>query len=222
MPASPPDPAAVSPLPGPDAETKTELLWLLADGATQSVNWYAPSDDRFAAVVTRIALSDQIWLLRCIGWLRNTEALAPAGIIVAAELVRARLGSGKGDNRGIINIMLRRPDEPGALLGYWVAAYGRPVPKPVQRGVADAVKKLYSAQAVAEYDHHGRGLRFADVLSIVRPRPVSPQQATLFRQLINDRVPRSSTPDFSAAAPPADPSLGAVLRTAAHTGRLPF
>ncbi|GAA2637242.1 hypothetical protein SMC26_08045 [Actinomadura fulvescens] len=220
MSASPPGPAA-SPLRGPDTQAKVELLHQLADGAMQETVWYSPADDRFAALIARLAVSDRAWLLRCIGWLRTTTTLAPAAIVAAAELVRVRLLNGGSDNRGIIAIMLRRPDEPGALLGYWVTTYGRPVPKPVQRGVADAVKKLYTQQAADTYDQPGRGLRFADVLAIARPRPTSAQQATLFRQLTDNRSP-DATLDFSALTPPADPSLAAALRAAAGTGQLPF
>lgn len=38
----------------------------------------------------------------------------------------------------MIASVLRRPDEPGELLAYWTATYGRAVPKPVKRGIADA------------------------------------------------------------------------------------
>lgn len=45
----------------------------------------------------------------------------------------------------MIASVLRRPDEPGELLAYWTATYGRAVPKPVKRGIADAVRRIYHA-----------------------------------------------------------------------------
>lgn len=220
MPASSSNPWPALPLPGPDGEAKIELLRLLADHAVRGTNWYVPSDDRFAALIARIASNDVPWLLRCIGWLRNTRNLAPAGIVASAEVVRFRVRNGDTGNRRIISMVLRSPDEPGALLGYWVTQHGRLIPKPVQRGVADAVRKLYTERAVEEFDRPGRGLSFADVLSIARPRPNSPQQAALFRQLVTNRIP-GAAPTFSAAASPADPALGSILHAAVARVSLP-
>ncbi len=94
MPASSSAQGPASPFAGPDQEARIDLLRLLADCAVQGTNWYAPPDDRFAAVIARIASSDILWLLRCIGWLRNTRNLAPAAIVASAELVRFRVCNG--------------------------------------------------------------------------------------------------------------------------------
>ncbi|WP_395105099.1 hypothetical protein [Actinomadura sp. SCN-SB] len=204
-----------------DDQAKKALLRLLGEGAATGVNWYDPADRRLAGLVGRLSAGDQIWLLRCIAWLRGHEVLGPAAIVAAAELVHARLASGaQGGNRRIIGLVLRHPAEPGALLGYWITVHGK-VPKPVQRGVADAVKTLYTPQTSDRHDEPGHGLRFGDVLAIAHPHPDTPQQAALFQRLLAQ--PRS---DVTTCLPvnhhaPA-PELADTLTTAAETGEHPF
>ena len=50
------------------------------------------------------------------------------------------------------------------LLGYWLNAYGRNVPMPVKRGVADAVRRLYTERTALRYDGLSRQIRMADVI----------------------------------------------------------
>ena len=85
--------------------------------------------------------------------------------------------------------MLLRADEPGEMLGYWTSWYGRRLPKPVKRGVADAVQRLYTERSLLKYDTDSRGLRFADVLELVHAAPdaAKPWQGELFKHAIDRR-----------------------------------
>ena len=75
---------------------------------------------------------------------------------------------------------LQRADEPGELLAYWTVGYGRAIPKPVKRGIADAVRRLYTERALLKYDTGSHGFRFGDVLELTHPVPASPRQGDLF------------------------------------------
>jgi hypothetical protein len=127
----------------------------------------------------------------------------------AAEYVKARLDAGATDgpaNRHVVASVLRRPDEPGELLAYWTATYGRNVPKPVKRGIADAVRRLYSGKSLLKYDTASKGYRFGDILNLVHatPDPDKPWQGELFRYALD----RRHHPD-SAVPPAADGVLTA-------------
>ena len=68
----------------------------------------------------------------------------------------------------------RRPcsgaDEPGEALAYWLGRYGRACPKPVKRGVADAVgAALRRAQPAQVRHRRGDAVRFGDVLDLDPP-----------------------------------------------------
>ncbi|MBT2366738.1 TROVE domain-containing protein [Streptomyces sp. ISL-10] len=159
-------------------------------------------DNRFAALVRRLAVEDPQWTAAMLGWLRNRAHMRTASIVGAAEFVHARLAAGLtqgGHNRRVVDSVLQRADEPGELLGYWMSRWGRTVPKPVKRGIADAVRRLYGARSLLKYDTASKGHRFGDVLNLVHasPDPAKPWQGDLFRYALD----RRHRPD--RAEPPA-------------------
>lgn len=85
--------------------------------------------------------------------------------------------------------VLQRADEPGEALAYWTSTYGRAIPKPVKRGVADAVQRLYTERSLLKYDTGARGFRFGDVIDLVHPAPAAdkPWQGDLFEHALDRR-----------------------------------
>jgi hypothetical protein len=137
-------------------------------------------------------------------------ALAGAAAFVAGRLERGEHGL----SRQVIASVLCRADDPGHLLAYWAAEYGPSLPKPVKRGVADAVTRLYDEPALLAYDdgghhfelgfvrgelpRHGgigtpRPVGFGEVVRLVHPRARDRAQGDLFRYALarrNGRVRR--------------------------------
>src|SRR5207249_4118231 len=75
----------------------------------------------------------------------------------------------------------------------------------VTRGVADAVRRLYTERAVLGYDGLSRQVRMADVIELAHPEPRDDRQSALFRWLL-DRRHR----DDAAAEPAVLPVLAAT------------
>ncbi|GAA5161946.1 MULTISPECIES: hypothetical protein [Amycolatopsis] len=97
-------------------------------------------DNRFTALVRETTLDDPEWTVRFLRWLRSEANFRTAALVGAAEFAHARLSVGAHVlSRSVVSSVLQRADEPGELLGYWFAAHGRAIPKPVKRGIADAV-----------------------------------------------------------------------------------
>jgi hypothetical protein len=172
-------------------------------------------DDRFTQLVRHLAVEDPAWTAALLRWLRSTAHMRSAALVGAAEYVKGRLdaagsrparphetagratGAFEGDhlgysaysNRRVIDSVLMRADEPGEMLAYWTARYGRRVPKPVKRGVADAVARLYTQRPLLKYDTESRGYRFGDVLELVHasPSPERPWQGDLYEYAIDRR-----------------------------------
>jgi hypothetical protein len=92
-----------------------------------------------------------------------------ASLVGALEAARAMLSADLPGGRRIVASVLQRADEPGEALAYWMATYGRSVPKPVKRGIADAVTRLYTERALLKYDTASHGFRFGDVVDLVHP-----------------------------------------------------
>ncbi|MFI6346771.1 TROVE domain-containing protein [Streptomyces sp. NPDC050560] len=161
-------------------------------------------DDRFTALVRTLAVEDPEWTAGLLGWLRGPGALRTASLVGAAEYVKARLDAGAAEGptgRRVVASVLQRADEPGELLGYWTSRYGRAVPKPVKRGIADAVRRLFTERALLRYDTASKGYRFGDILNLVHaaPDPARPWQSDLFRYALDRRHhPETAVPPASS------------------------
>ncbi|MZD05467.1 TROVE domain-containing protein [Streptomyces sp. SID5785] len=196
---------------GAERDERSELFLLAVGNFVSQQTSYedgAARDDRFTALVRRLAVSDPEWTAGLLGWLRGEGGMRTASLVGAAEYVQARLAAGATggpSNRQVVASVLRRPDEPGELLGYWTRTYGRALPKPVKRGVADAVRRLYHGASLLKYDTASKGYRFGDVLNLVHPAPDPgrPEQGALFTYAL-DRRHRPDT-----AEPPA--SIGVLV-----------
>ncbi|MEV3856492.1 TROVE domain-containing protein [Streptomyces sp. NPDC050095] len=190
---------------GFERDARSELFLLAVANFVSQQTFYedaATRDDRFTALVRQLAVSDPEWTAGLLGWLRGDANMRTASVVGAAEYVQARLDAGATEgpsNRQVVASVLRRPDEPGEFLGYWTQTHGRAVPKPVKRGVADAVRRLYHGKALLKYDTASKGYRFGDVLNVVHaaPDPAKAWQGDLFRYALD----RRHNPD--TAVPPA-------------------
>ncbi|MGY5114697.1 TROVE domain-containing protein [Streptomyces sp. 900105755] len=197
---------------GRERDARSELFLLAVANFVSQQTFYESGtdrDDRFATLLRELAVTDPAWTAGLLGWLRGEGNLRTASIVGAAQYVHARLTAGATDgpsNRQVVASVLQRPDEPGELLAYWTATYGRAVPKPVKRGIADAVRRLYHGRSLLKYDTASKGYRFGDILNLVHaaPDPDKPWQGELFRYALD----RRHNPD-TAVPPASSPVLGA-------------
>ena len=144
-------------------------------------------DDRYAGLVRQVAVEDGEWMTDFIYWLRGTANMRSASLVAAAEGVKARLDAGLAGSRQLVNSALQRADEPGEFVAYWRGRFGRTLPKPVKRGLAEAVTRLYSERSTLKYDTPTSAYRFADVIELVRPTATSEWQNALFEHLLARR-----------------------------------
>lgn len=199
-------------------EARSELFLLAVTNMVGQSTFYESAegrDNRYRRLVRQLAVEDPAWTSGLLGWLRGSANMRSAAIVGAAEFVHARqeavadgslfpderaaTAAGGGWNRKVISSVLQRADEPGELLGYWTSQYGRRLPKPLKRGIGDAVQRLYNGKALLKYDTAARGYRFGDVLNLVHatPSPDKPWQGDVFRYALD----RRHHPD--TAVPPA-------------------
>ncbi|WP_405888910.1 TROVE domain-containing protein [Streptomyces sp. NBC_01136] len=191
-------------------DAKSELFLLAVSNFVGQDVFYEKGgdrDDRYTQLIRQLAVEDPEWTAGLLGWLRGEGNMRTAAIVGAAEFVKARLDADRISdgfngsivwNRRVIASVLQRPDEPGEMLGYWTSKYGRKLPKPVKRGIADAVQRLYTGKSLLKYDTASKGYRFGDVLNLVHaaPGPGKPWQGDLFQYALD----RRHNPD--AAVPP--------------------
>lgn len=151
---------------------------------------------RFIGLVRTLAVSDPDWTARFLRWLRGT-GIRTAALIGACEFVKARKDAGIADDdhirrepglgRRVIDSVCQRADEPGEIIAYWTASYGRSLPQAIRKGVADAARRLWNERGLLKWDGDGRAWRFGDVLSLTHARPTSRWQSTVFRHALDRR-----------------------------------
>lgn len=194
--------------PGYARDEKSELFLLAVTNMVGEKTFYESADardERYEKLVSRVAVVDPMWMLNFLTWLRSQGNMRTASLVGAAIAVKARLDAnarivgedGPGVNRQMINVVLQRADEPGEMLAYWTSRYGRKIPKPVKRGVADAVKRLYTEYNLLKYDTASKGYRFADIIDLVHPDAVAPWQGALYEYALDRRHGREE--EISAA-----------------------
>ena len=175
-------------------DAKSELFLLAVTNMVSEKTYHEDAlarDERFTKLIRKVAHEDPDWLARFVPYLRDKMNMRSASIVLAAETVHSKLtqpvAASTISNRSIIDSAIRRADEPAEMLGYWMSQYGKNFPKPVKRGVADAVERTYNERNVIKYDGGGHAIQFADVTDLVHPDHKAPWQAALYKYLLDKR-----------------------------------
>lgn len=182
-------------------DPRSELVLLAVTNMVGEKTFYESAharDNRFGTLIRTVAVEPDAhdFLVRMAAWLRGPANMRSASLVFAIESVRARLDAKIEGNRDIISAVLQRADEPGEMIGYWTANYGRSIPVGVKRGIADAVQRLYSERSLLKYDTSSHTYRFADVIRLTHPVPKADWQDDLFQYAIARRwAPDAPIPD---------------------------
>jgi TROVE domain len=181
--------------PGYARTAKGELFLLAVSNLAGEHTFYesaASRDNRYAELVHQVAAQDPQWTAAFLGWLRSEANMRSASVVGALEAAKAMVAAKITGSRQLVASVLQRADEPGEAVAYWMSRYGRAVPKPVKRGVADAVARLYTEYGLLKYDTAANGFRFADVIDLVHPVPAAPWQGDLFKVALERRHHREN------------------------------
>nr|WP_042195333.1 TROVE domain-containing protein [Kibdelosporangium sp. MJ126-NF4]CEL21944.1 putative ribonucleoprotein-related protein [Kibdelosporangium sp. MJ126-NF4]CTQ92724.1 putative ribonucleoprotein-related protein [Kibdelosporangium sp. MJ126-NF4] len=204
---------------GYQRDVKSELFLLAVGNMVGEQTFYESANDRdnrYADLVSRATIADPEWTARLLKWLRTEANMRSASVVGAAEFTKARLDAKlDGMSRQVVESVLQRADEPGEMLAYWTSRYGRSLPKPVKRGVADAVLRLYNERSLLKYDTSSKGFRFADVIDLVHPRTKQDWQGELFTHALDRRHDRDNPIPESLRVVGANATLRAELAQAA-------
>lgn len=184
--------------PGYAREAKSELF-LLAVGHLGEDAFYEKAggrDTRLTGLVRQVAAEDPAWMAGFTGWLRAEAQMRTSSVTIAADALKAMLDAKVPGGRKLVSGVLQRADEPGELLAYWRSQYGRKLPIALNRGIADAVHRLYTEFSLLKWDSRDAALRFGDVVELVNPRYHNEEYGTwrdaLYRYAIERRHNRDN------------------------------
>jgi hypothetical protein len=171
---------------------KSDLFMLAVVNMVGEDTFYESASDRdarFRDLVHRVTKKDPEWMQRFIPWLRNEANMRSASIVAAVEYKAA----GGPNPRGVINSAIARADEPAEAIAY-AKSRGIAISGGLQRGIADAAKRVYNEYTSQKYDGGTRSYRMGDVLNLVHPKPDSPAQGDLFKYLLDKRHHQDAKP----------------------------
>lgn len=155
----------------------------------------ADRDKELKDLAMKVGVADPDWMKRFLPWLRKTANIRTSAITMAVDVamiwVAPKVGIAGG--RALVNSVLQRADEPGEALAY-AMTYGRNIPKPIKRGIANAATRLFNEFTLLKYDKEGADIRFGDVLEITHPASSTPTQSELFKYAIDVRHNRHLPP----------------------------
>jgi TROVE domain len=165
-------------------------LFLLALGRFFGESSYYEKDatQRFVELVHKVTKSDPEWVAAFLRYLRHDANIRTSAIVGAVEYVRA----GGPNGRTVVRSVISRGDEPAEMLAYFINNYGKRIPQPIKRGIADSASRLYTERNYARWDSASSAVRFADVVELTHPRPETNWQSDLFRYAIESRHGRGS------------------------------
>lgn len=172
-------------------DAKSELFLLAVTNMVSEDTFYETGDqrdERFINLVHEVTQQDSDWVRRFIPWLRKEANMRSASIQAVAEYVAA----GGVGGRALVPAVLTRADEPGELVAYF-RNQGLTIPKPIKRGISEAIGSLYTQGALDKYDGQDRAWNFGDVIEMVHPTPADDVQAAWFKYLV-DRAHNPAAP----------------------------
>lgn len=157
-------------------DSRSELLLLGATNMVAQDTYHETGierDARYAHLIQYVAQEEGgiEWLGHFFLWLRTEANIRTASYVGAAHLVAARRGmpdDGGLVRRAVAN-SLGRADEPGELIAFWKSMYGGQLPRPLKRGIAMAVIRLYTERSTLAWDTSSKAFRFARVLDLTHP-----------------------------------------------------
>lgn len=200
-------------------DTKSALFLLACSNFVNENSFYEAAtvrDSRFTDLVRKATVEDPEWTADLLRWLRADGNMRTASLVGAAEYTKAALEKNITGSRAVVSSVLQRADEPGEMLAYWTSHYGRAIPKPVKRGTADAVLRLYTERGFLRYDSDAKGYQFADVIDLVHPATDKAWQGDLFKYALDRRHKRDNPIPESLRAVRARRDLSRLDPAARH------
>jgi len=182
-----------------------DLYLLCASFMFGEPTFYETVDDRvsrFRGLVSQVVAERPEFIPAFVPYLRDTLNMRTVSVVLAAEYALAVRALREADRpvgtatsvRRVVASALSRADEPAEFVAYWAQRTGRKtLPGGVQRGVADAVTRLYTEYSALKYDGASREWRMGDVLDLTHPTPSGTMQGALFPYLLDRRHGRADT-----------------------------
>lgn len=173
-------------------------LYLRACTCLIEDRFYTRADQQLAELRAAIHQCDRSYVLKLANYARNEMHLRTLPMILLAEASVMHSGTSneaKQDVRSYVPKIVRRADEPGELLAYWIQSLGggskHKLPNALKKGLSDAMLRFDEYQ-LAKYNRAAT-VRLKDVLMLTHARPDTPERAALYKRVLEDKLATPET-----------------------------
>jgi 60 kDa SS-A/Ro ribonucleoprotein len=173
-------------------------LYLRACTCLVEDRFYTKADQQLAELRTAIQACERSYVLKLANYTRNQMHLRTLPMILLAEASVMHSGDSKeakNDVRSYVPKVVKRADEPGELLAYWIRRVGEgskaKLPNALKKGLSDALRRFDEYQ-LAKYNRAGE-VKLRDVLMLTHARPDSPERAALYKRVLEDKLATPET-----------------------------
>lgn len=127
------------------------------------------------ALITKVG--DPRFVAQAALYARHTHGMRSVSHLVAGETAKAVKGARW--TKDFYARVVRRPDDAVEILAYYLAAYGRPVPNSLKKGLGAALARFDEHQ-LAKYRRDHGAFKLVDAVNLLRP-PSTPALARLVK-----------------------------------------
>jgi 60 kDa SS-A/Ro ribonucleoprotein len=173
-------------------------LYLRACNCLIEDRYYSRSEQELTALRTLIQSCDRSYVLKLANYARNKMHLRTLPLILLAEASVLHKGDSKeekSDVRKYVTKIIRRADEPGELLAYWIRYLGKgkktKLPNALKKGLSDAMNR-FDAYQLAKYDRSAE-IKLRDVLILTHAKPDCLEKARLYKQVLENKLAKPET-----------------------------
>lgn len=170
--------------------TKNRLVNSVLTSFVCEDKFYKDTTTQIVADCREVLKSDPQFVAKLALYARNEFNMRSVSHLLTAELSNAVRGT-KWVKLVVCDVCVR-PDDMVEIIAYYMANFGRVLPKAMQSGIALAFNK-FNAFSLAKYNHNNKRPSLIDVLRLTHPTAKDAQQNETFRQLRHDELPIPKT-----------------------------
>ena len=104
----------------------------------------------------------------------------------------ANMNEGKPYVRDTVRGVVLRGDDATEILSFYLSEFGKPIPNSLRRALRD-VLSTFDAYTLAKYKGEGHTVKMRDLLRVCRPHPKTPEQSSMWKQLLDGTLPTPLT-----------------------------
>lgn len=161
--------------------------------------YYEDGNTSLTRMRNLIRKCDRKFVLQLAAYARNEMKMRSAPQMLLAEasvLHNGNPNESKEDVRQYAPRIIRRADEPGEVLAYWMKCLGggnkAKLPNALRKGIADALVQFDEYQ-FDKYNRDSAAVKLRDVIRLVHPSPANEERAGLYKRILDGTLAPTNT-----------------------------